>query len=51
VINQKTLLFPNTRSVVLGNCQEVNEDDDGQLQAYTCIVVLVNVNDYDKVNL
>jgi hypothetical protein len=50
VINQKTMLFPDVRSVVLGYYSEL-EEEDGQLNKYTCIVIAINVNDHDRVIL
>lgn len=51
VINQKTMLFPNVRSVVLGYYTELDEDETGALKEYTCVVTAVNVNDHDRVIL
>lgn len=47
VINQKTTLFPDVRSVVLGYYTEVDEDEEGTLKEYTCIIIVINVNDHD----
>lgn len=48
VLNQKTMLFPEVRSVVLGYYTEVDEDDTGTLKGYTCIVTAVSINDHDR---
>lgn len=50
-INKQTRLFPSIRSVVVGYYTELNtnEDDDTSLEDYTCIVIVVNINDYDSV--
>jgi hypothetical protein len=50
-INKQTRLFPSVRSVVVGYYTELNtnEDDDTSLEDYTCIVIVVNINDYDSV--
>jgi hypothetical protein len=50
-INKQTRLFPSVRSVVVGYYTELdtNEDDDTSLEEYTCIVIVVNINDYDSV--
>ncbi|HEY9661411.1 MAG TPA: GIY-YIG nuclease family protein, partial [Allocoleopsis sp.] len=47
VINKKTTLFPDVRSVVLGYYTEVDEDEEGTLKEYTCIIIVINVNDHD----
>lgn len=47
VINKKTMLFPDVRSVVLGYYTEIDEDEDGSLKEYTCVVIVVSVNDHD----
>lgn len=47
VINKKTSLFPNARSMVLGFYTEIDETEQGELQEYTCVVVTVSVNDHD----
>ncbi len=47
VLNKKTMLFPDVRSVVLGYYTEIDEDEEGKLKEYTCIVTAVNVNDHD----
>ncbi|MEO8892325.1 MAG: GIY-YIG nuclease family protein [Coleofasciculaceae cyanobacterium] len=46
VINDKTILFPNVRSVVLGYYKELDEEE---MKEYTTLVVLVNINDHDKI--
>lgn len=51
VINKKTTLFPDVRSVILGYYTELNEDDEGDLKKYICIVIAVNVNDHDRLIL
>jgi hypothetical protein len=48
VINRKTTLFPDVRSVVLGYYTEVDEDDEGNLKKYACIVIAININDHDR---
>jgi hypothetical protein len=50
-LNKQTRLFPSVRSVVVGYYTELdtNEDDDASLEEYTCIVIVVNINDYDSV--
>lgn len=48
MLNQKTILFPDVRSVVLGYYTELDEDETDTLKEYTCIVTLVNVNDHDR---
>lgn len=47
VLNKKTMLFPDVRSVVLGYYTEIDEDEEGKLKEYTCVVTVVNVNDHD----
>lgn len=47
VINKKTTLFPDIRSLVLGYYIEADEDEEGEFKEYTCIVIAVNVNDHD----
>jgi hypothetical protein len=47
VLNKKTMLFPDVRSVVIGYYTEIDEDEEGKLKEYTCIVTAVNVNDHD----
>lgn len=47
VINKKTLLFPDVRSVVLGYYREIDEVEEGDLKEYICIVIVVSVNDHD----
>jgi hypothetical protein len=51
VLNSKTLLFPDMRSVVLGFYTEIDEDEEGIAQEYICIVIVVTINDYDRVIL
>lgn len=48
VLNRKTTLFPTVRSVVLGYYKELDEE---VMKDYTVLVVLVNVNDHDKIIL
>lgn len=48
VLNQKAKMFPDVRSVVLGYYTELDEDETGTLKEYTCIVIVVNVNDHDR---
>lgn len=50
VINQRTTLFPDVRSVVLGYYTEVEEEDD-LLSEHTCVVIAVNANDHDRIIL
>lgn len=47
VINKKTVLFPDVRSVVLGYYTEIDANEEGELKEYTCIVIIVSVNDHD----
>jgi len=47
VLNNKTMLFPDVRSVVLGYYTEIDEDEDGSLKEYTSVVIVVSVNDHD----
>lgn len=47
VINKKTTLFPDIRSIVLGYYIEADEDEDGEFKDYTCIIIAVNGNDHD----
>lgn len=49
VINKKTTLFPDTRSIVLGYYSDIEEDEDGILERHDCIIILTNVNDYDQI--
>lgn len=51
VLNSKTLLFPDKRSVVLGFYTEIDEDEEGLAQEYICIVIVVTINDYDRLIL
>lgn len=46
VINRKTTLFPNVRSVVLGYYKELDAEE---MKEYTVLVVLVNGNDHYKI--
>ena len=48
VVNRKTTLFPSVRSVVLGYYKELDEEE---MKEYTVLVVLVNINDHDKIIL
>lgn len=49
VLNQKTMLFPDLRSVVLGYYTEIDEDDiTGELGEYANIVTVINFNDHDR---
>ncbi|CAC5340484.1 MULTISPECIES: GIY-YIG nuclease family protein [Planktothrix] len=48
VINKKTTLFPDVRSVVLGYYTEIDEDEDGSLKEYNCVVIVVSINDHDR---
>ena len=48
VINQKNMMFPDVRSVVLGYYVEVDEDEENTLKKYTSIVIAINVNDHDR---
>lgn len=47
VINKKTTLFPDVRSVVVGYYTEIDEDEAGCLKEFICIVIAVTVNDHD----
>lgn len=47
VINKKTALFPDVRSVVAGYYTEIGEDEEGNLQEFICIVIAVSINDHD----
>ncbi|NJK40008.1 MAG: GIY-YIG nuclease family protein [Oscillatoriales cyanobacterium RM2_1_1] len=47
VLNKKTMLFPDIRSVVLGFYKEIDEDGEASLEEYICIVVAVNLSDHD----
>jgi len=47
VINKKTTLFPDVRSVVIGYYTEILEVEEEDLKEYVCIVIIVNVNDHD----
>ena len=49
VINKKTALFPDIRSIVLGYYPEIEENEEGTLERFDCLVILTNVNDYDDV--
>ncbi|HEY9640252.1 MAG TPA: GIY-YIG nuclease family protein [Coleofasciculaceae cyanobacterium] len=50
VINKPNLLFNgHARSVVVGYYREVDEDKDGELKEFTCIVIAVSGNDHDGV--
>ncbi len=50
VMNKPNSLFEgHARSLVVGYYRELDEDDDENLKEFTCIVVAVNANDYDKV--
>jgi GIY-YIG catalytic domain len=46
ILNKKTLLFPDIRSVILGFYTEIDESEEGILEEYTCIVVVIYLNDY-----
>ncbi|MBD2127092.1 GIY-YIG nuclease family protein [Microcoleus sp. FACHB-1] len=48
VLNRQTQIFPSVRSVVLGYYKELDEEE---MKEYTSLVVLVNINDHDKVIL
>ncbi len=48
VLNKKTQLFPTVRSIVLGYYKQLDEEE---MKEYTVLVVLVNVNDHDKIIL
>lgn len=48
VLNRPTQLFPSIRSVVLGYYKELDEEE---MKEYTVLVVLVNINDHDKIIL
>lgn len=50
-INQKTMLFPDVRSVVLGYYREIDANETGLLQAFLCVVIAVSINDHDRVIL
>lgn len=41
-------MFPSVRSVVLGYYKELDEEE---MKEYTALVVLVNINDHDKIIL
>jgi hypothetical protein len=47
VINKKTTLFPDVRSLVVGYYTEIDEDEAGCLKEFFCIVIAVTVNDHD----
>ncbi len=51
ILNKKTTLFPDVRSIILGYYLEIDEDDQEELKEYICIVVLVNAKDRDGVIL
>lgn len=46
ILNKKTLLFPEIRSVILGFYTELNENEEGILEEYDCIVIAIYLNDY-----
>lgn len=48
VLNMKTKMFTSVRSVVLGYYKEL---DEKEMKEYTVLVVLVNINDHDKIIL
>jgi len=50
-LNRKTQLFPDVRSVILGFYTEIDENEEGLLEEYVCVVIAVNVNDHDKIIL
>jgi hypothetical protein len=47
-LNRPTQIFPSVRSVVLGYYKELDEEE---MKEYTNLVVLVNINDHDKIIL
>jgi len=51
VINRKTQLFPDVRSVVLGQWVNIVDDEEGGLEEYLCFVIVVHTNDHDDIIL
>ncbi|HEY9831472.1 MAG TPA: GIY-YIG nuclease family protein [Stenomitos sp.] len=47
-LNRPNKIFPSVRSVVLGYYKELDEEE---MKEYTVLVVLVNINDHDKIIL
>lgn len=51
VINKKTTLFPDLRSVVIGYYREMDEDGTVEIKEYLSIIIVINANDlYGPIN-